>query len=67
MGRKGVSKRKEKKAKIPMNETPAGAISAVVRASDNQSVKSLDIGKSSPFGSGEKKTESDKKKKSKKK
>jgi hypothetical protein len=62
MGRKGVSKRKEKnkKTKPEIKEAASGSVSSIVKASESKPVKTFDTDKSSP-------AISDKKKKSKKK
>lgn len=62
MGRKGVSKRKEKskKTKPEINEAASGSISSVVKASESKPVKTFETDKSSA-------AILDKKKKSKKK
>jgi hypothetical protein len=61
MGRKGVSKRKEKKTKPVISDSSTGSsVSSIVHASENKTVKSFDTSKDSTFLS-------DNKKKSKKK
>ncbi len=46
MGRKGTSKRKEKKTKVTpvMNDAAAGSVSSVMRGSDSLPAKSIETG-----------------------
>ncbi|MHC1783730.1 MAG: hypothetical protein AB9891_13410 [Anaerolineaceae bacterium] len=48
MGRKGVSKRKEKKTKPVISDAGSGSVSSIVHASENKPVKSFDTSKDSP-------------------
>jgi hypothetical protein len=44
MGRKGVSKRKEKKTKAVVNDAAANSVASVIQASDNKPFKTPDSG-----------------------